>query len=224
VTAAPPSPADLRDVRLTGSVVVLLGDRGQSRAEEHRALIALVAALTGTPAAAVSLSQVCASCGRSGHGPLRVHGAGAGVHVSLSRTDSHLALAVTGAGPVGIDLESVAALGRFPVDPVLCSPAESAALSSLPGHAADAARGALWTAKEAVLKAAGVGLRVDPRGLGFEPVTGGVERMALVRWSGAPVPLDRVHLLPVPAPAGMVASVAVFAFGRPRLRLVDAVA
>jgi 4'-phosphopantetheinyl transferase len=224
VTATPPSRADLRGERLADSVVVLLGDRGRSRAEGHRALITLVAALTGMPAAAVSLSQVCESCGRSGHGQLRVHGAGGGVHVSLSRSDGHLALAVTGAGPVGIDLESVAALGSFPVDPVLCSPAESAALGSLRGHAADAARGALWTAKEAVLKAAGVGLRVDPRGLSFEPVTGGAERMALVRWSGAPVPLDTVHLLPVPAPAGMAASVAVFAAGRPRLRLVGAVA
>lgn len=218
----PSAPGSLPDGPLRSEVVVALLPRAGAAAGDHLMLRTLLARLTGIDRAAITLSQLCPACGLAGHGPLAVElGGGAaadarlgGAHVSLSRADGVLALAVTAAGPVGIDLESVAALARWPVEPVLCSPAESAALAELPPGAAGSARAVLWTSKEAVLKAAGVGFRVDPRDLTVDP-----DRPHLAAWPGAPIPLQRVQLLTVPAPAGLVATVAVLCGSRPGLRL-----
>lgn len=225
-----PSPRDDLPVDLATTVVVALGTRAATPAEDHRALTHLVARLTGVDAASVALTQVCPRCGRSGHGPLRVQPGpdSPAVHVSLARSDDRLALAVTAAGPVGIDLESVAALARAPLDDVLLSAAEADAVAALHPRSATAAVAAVWTAKEAVLKAAGVGLRVDPRDLTISwetpvaaehPSASAARR--LVAWARSPFPLTEVHLLSVPAPPEFAATVAVVCGHRPDLRLLN---
>ena len=229
----PASPDAVPGVDLSAVVVVALGDRAATTAEDHHALAHLVARLAGVDAASVSLSQECPTCGASGHGPLRVGLGGRAddsstVHVSLARAGGRLALAVTAAGPVGIDLESVADVARAPVAAVLLSPAEADAVHSLSAPAANTALAELWTAKEAVLKAAGVGLRVDPRDLSItlDPLTvpagigGSADQRRLLVWPQSPFPLPELHLLPVPAPSGTVATVAVVCGRRPELRVV----
>jgi len=112
------------------------------------------------------------------------------VNLSLSRAGGYVAVAVSFAGPVGVDIESVDAVNRAPLADVALSPRERA--TGAAGLAADLA--GLWCAKEAILKSTGDGLRVDPRDLtlaerrepGFGP--------ALDSWPGAGVPLDDILL------------------------------
>ena len=228
---------DLRAVDLAATVVVALGARAATAAGDHRALVRLVARLAGVDAASVALTQVCPNCGLPGHGPLRVQledPSLATVQVSLARSGDRLALAVTAAGAVGIDLESVADIARVPLNDVLLSPAETDALARLGKRESEAALADLWTAKEAVLKAAGVGLRVDPRELtiarnrtagsaGQTPVDAAnadADDLRLVDWPHAAFPLSELHLLPVAAPPGTVGTVAVVCAPRPALRIL----
>ncbi|TFC04757.1 4'-phosphopantetheinyl transferase superfamily protein [Cryobacterium adonitolivorans] len=233
------SPRDgMQDVDLSTTVVVALGNRAPTKADDHRALADLVTRLTGVAAASVSIGQVCPNCGQSGHGPLRVDlgdeaDAALTVHVSLARAAGRLALAVTAAGPVGIDLESVAALARAPLDDVLLSAAEADAVAALQPRAATAAVAAIWTAKEAVLKAATVGLRVDPRDLTITRETPVAPEIApaadpapdaahprLMDWPNAPFPLNELHLLLVATPPEFAGTVAVVCTRRPLLRFL----
>jgi 4'-phosphopantetheinyl transferase len=234
-------------INLAGTVVLQFAHQAPAKAGDHRRLVALVGRLTGVDPASITLEQVCPNCGASGHGPLRVvlggtAGSAPAVYVSLSRAEGRLALAVTSAGPVGIDLESAAALGRAPVADALVSVAEARALAALDPDDAGAALVSTWTAKEAVLKAAGTGLRVDPRDLtialplpGAAPTAAGsAARVAaqvaaqladdvtgwpvLADWPAAPFPLDRWHLHPLTPPTGtvgLVGTVAVVCAARP---------
>jgi 4'-phosphopantetheinyl transferase len=251
VLDAAPSSSGSPGVDLAGTVVVQLTDQASTKAGDHRRLVALVGRLTGTDPATITSHQVCPDCGEPGHGPLRLSfdtGADAppAVHVSLARAGGRLALAVTMAGPVGIDLESVAELGRAPVAAVVLSDAEAGALAALDPAAAEAAVAVIWTVKEAVLKAAGTGLRVDPRDLTVTLPSAGVPtpasspddtadtaddtaddtagrpagRPLLDDWPAAPFPLGAVHLHQLTVPAGTVGTVAVVSGTRPALVLL----
>ena len=80
---------------------------------------------------------------------------------SLSHADGVVALAVTRSGPVGIDIElrSRAAV-MLELAGSVCHPRDAADISGLDVCARGAAMLALWVRKEALLKAAGVGLAV----------------------------------------------------------------
>jgi len=220
-------------VDLPHTVVVALGDCADTKAGDHALLAELVARLTGVDAASITLTQRCPRCGAGDHGPLRVSIAGStsvAPWVSLARAGGRLALAVTAAGPVGIDLESLADLARAPITDVLLSPAETDALSALSPHVAQAAVAALWTTKEAILKVAGVGLRVDPRDLTVSldgPATAPgpnatMARRRLVDWPQSPFPPTALHLLPVSSPPGTAATVAIVGACRPELYVMPA--
>lgn len=80
---------------------------------------------------------------------------------SLSHADGLVALAVTRSGPVGIDIELRSRAAVMPeLAGSVCHPGEAAFLSGLDECARGAAMLALWVRKEALLKAAGVGLAV----------------------------------------------------------------
>lgn len=70
---------------------------------------------------------------------------------------------------VGVDLETVAAIGAEGFDEVALHPLERAALEGLPPTARPAARAVWWARKESVVKALGVGLRLDPATLATTP-------------------------------------------------------
>lgn len=111
-----------------------------------------VAALTGCPAAAV---MVASDAGRPClQPPLQ------GVFVSTASREGWVALALA-ASPVGVDVERVGP-AREPAWNVL-SPAEQAALRRRPKEERWPAFLTLWTAKEAYLKAIGLGLSREPR-------------------------------------------------------------
>ncbi|MEH1165959.1 4'-phosphopantetheinyl transferase superfamily protein [Micromonospora sp. CPCC 205539] len=79
--------------------------------------------------------------------------------VSVSRTDGVVVVAARPAGPVGVDVERVRPLPALALARRWFPPAELSWLAGRPeaGHAVDFLR--LWTAKEAVGKALGLGLR-----------------------------------------------------------------
>ncbi|MFY1594247.1 4'-phosphopantetheinyl transferase family protein [Micromonospora sp. WMMD737] len=99
--------------------------------------------------------------GRDGRPLVTVPGAGARVElpVSVSRADGVVAVAARAAGPVGIDVEWCRPLPALALAGRWFAPAEAAWLAGrdADGRARDFLR--LWTAKEAVGKALGTGLR-----------------------------------------------------------------
>ncbi|MCS5729595.1 4'-phosphopantetheinyl transferase superfamily protein [Herbiconiux moechotypicola] len=147
-----------------------------SRDDDHLAVETSTARILALPDGSVRLSHQCPTCGATDHGrpELRSTHAGPGpgalpLTVSLSRTDGGSFWAVaSGADALGIDLESTTAVARAPIDSVAFTADELADLER--GAAARDVdhlelRTAAWTIKEALLKAAGTGLRADPRAL-----------------------------------------------------------
>lgn len=118
---------------------------GDSSVDGHGLLRELVSKMTGLDDATLVITASCPDCGGA-HGKPRVLGM-PDIHVSLARTPGFVVAAVCLAGPIGIDAELLAG-----------SPERAAAVGALTGiqslqH---------WTRVEAVLKADGRGLRVDP--------------------------------------------------------------
>lgn len=88
---------------------------------------------------------------------------GSALSTSLSHSGDLVALAVSPSATTGIDIETYPP--RVDLDalmPVFCTRAESAQLSTLEDVARRWALMELWTRKEALLKAFGVGLLTDP--------------------------------------------------------------
>ena len=148
------------------------------------------------------VERACRTCGSLAHGKPEVRQAlDQGVHVSLSRTAERVAVVLSGSGPVGIDVESVAAVARAPFDDVLL-------------HVVERARGPLdaqgtavtWARKEAVLKATGHGLVVAASDL---VVSAPDELPALLGWEPDGV-VPELRMQDVDAGPGHVCAVATF--------------
>jgi len=112
---------------------------------------------------------------------------GAPLHVSLAHTSALAVAAITRAVEIGVDVEPVRAAPPRAVLAQLLTDRETAAVSALQPSARGRAFTRAWVRKEAVLKAAGVGLSLDPRW--FE------------------VGIDRPPKKPVTLPGGQVATV-----------------
>lgn len=80
-----------------------------------------------------------------------------GLHTSLAHADGMVAVALSASGPVGVDVEMRSVASLRPIADLVCAPAEADALRDR-GREADADLLALWVRKEALLKAAGIGL------------------------------------------------------------------
>ena len=152
-TALSPSPRDLEERPRSAAPARFLERRAVAR---H-----LVAAATGWAAGAVAIGH-----GERGAPCILQPDAGA-LHISLSARDAAFAIALS-PGPVGVDIEP-AALESRDIPWNVLHPAEQAQLRRQP--AADLAQAflALWTAKEAALKALGAGLALAPEQICIAP-------------------------------------------------------
>lgn len=110
-------------------------------------------------------------------------------------------------GDVGIDVESLDQAARRAAElaPVVLDSSERSMLDSLPGADRGAAFITAWTRKEAVLKATGWGLRIPPDTLH----TGVSPDAANATLPGNPAIRSQVRVLPLAAPPGHVASIAI---------------
>ena len=109
-----------------------------------------------SPAHIVLLHE-CPRCGSDAHGRPRLLATAAVRHpgfVSLARAGDMSVVAITDAGPVGVDVEAEGAADFAGFGDVALHPSERAT--------SPAARTRIWVRKEALLKAHGLGLAVDP--------------------------------------------------------------
>lgn len=107
--------------------------------------------------AALDLDAAALPLGRDALGCPRLEGLA--VHTSLSHSQAYVAIAVCRQGPVGVDVEP--RHRRQVMEEIAaqtCHPDEAAEMARLSGQARAEALLGLWVRKEALLKAAGIGL------------------------------------------------------------------
>ncbi|WP_404381657.1 4'-phosphopantetheinyl transferase superfamily protein [Knoellia locipacati] len=127
----------------------------------HALLRRLVADETGVDPRQLEFEKRCATCGTDRHGKPHVAGM-RDIHVSVSYGE-HMAVAVvTNIGEVGVDVEDLESADFDGFASVTLDASEAAHLDGLDGDALLGARALLWARKEAILKATGHGLVVDP--------------------------------------------------------------
>lgn len=112
----------------------------------------------GVDPVAIRYDRGCEECGHPSHGRPRLQGAPAPVSFSLSHSGRHVVVAL-GEGPLGVDIEDT---GRRPVADNVVRRCATGAEQVRLGHLAPGQRPRaflqLWTRKEAVAKALGLGL------------------------------------------------------------------
>ena len=166
------------------------GPSGRAYLELHLLARSQIGRLLGRPPEALRFDRTCPDCGRQHGQPLLVDDPG--LHLSLSRAGTAVALALTRAGPVGVDVEQVAGTQFEGFGEVALHARER-------GDGDAGAHATAWVRKEAAVKALGVGLRVDPASF----VTPGAGVLTEV------VPgLPWVTVVDVDAPSGWAAAVA----------------
>lgn len=173
--------------------------RWTSSADPSAPRVLVAEALTFLGAGAESrLVRHCPRCGSSAHGrPVLVPRRPEMVtpHVSISRADGLTVVAVTDAGPVGVDVESREATSRAGVDAIT------------------------WVRTESLLKATGHGLGVDPGHLRLsEPH----EPPALLRWTGPDPPVGRVVMFDLDLTPDHLGAVTVLAEQAPEMLVSQA--
>ncbi|HEV3000936.1 MAG TPA: 4'-phosphopantetheinyl transferase superfamily protein [Solirubrobacteraceae bacterium] len=156
-------------------------------------LRAAAGALTGMPPAAVALDRSCPRCGKP-HGRPRLPGTG--LHASIAHSGACVAVALTRAGPVGVDVEEIGAAPDEALLVAACAPQERP-------HARDAVGFfRCWTRKEAVLKATGDGLEVPMTAVAVTPPAA---PPALVAYGARPLEARLLDFEPRAGYAGAVA-------------------
>lgn len=165
-------------------------------------LRAAVAGTTGRRPSEVRIERPCDQCGEP-HGRPRV----ADLEVSVSHSAELVAVAVTTAGPTGIDVEAETDLDYEPLLTTVCAPQEKQFVRSTADFLA------YWTRKEAVLKATGQGLRTPMTDLAVTPPD---EPPALLSPMGIPCQMADLEL-----PDGYAGAVAVLTDARVRVRCVE---
>lgn len=132
-----------------------------------------IASSTAVAPAAVLVERTCDACGGP-HGRPRV--SGCGLHLSVSHSASLVAVSLTWAGPVGIDIETRASGRAHP-------PAASFVSESEPVQRPEDLL-TYWCRKESAVKATGDGLRLGLREVVVSPAG---EAARLVSYDGAPI-------------------------------------
>jgi 4'-phosphopantetheinyl transferase len=126
-------------------------------------LRALVAELADVAPSTIRFGYTCAHCGEAhGRPVVRAPEVAARFHVSLSHAGARVVVAATEAAPVGVDVERTAAVDFAGFDAVVLTAAERGRLAALDPAERSLARAMAWVRKEALLKATGSGLMVEP--------------------------------------------------------------
>ena len=123
----------------------------------HALLRAEAARFHQVSPASIVLAHECPRCGSDAHGRPRLLATAAvrrPAHVSLARAGDLSVTAITDAGPVGVDVEAEGAADFTGFEDVALHPAERVSPPADPTR--------VWVRKEALLKAYGLGLAVDP--------------------------------------------------------------
>jgi len=157
----------------------------------HALLRLVVAETTGRSAYDLAFDSTCPACGGPHGKPVLADAGQGGPHVSLSHAGDRVVVAVTRAGPVGVDVERHDATLFDGFDDIALSTAERAGIARLPTRRLAAARARSWVRKEAILKATGHGLTVP---LSDVEVSAPNEPARLLAWRDSPVPVAAVHV------------------------------
>jgi 4'-phosphopantetheinyl transferase len=172
-------------------------------------LRALVAQRTNVDFAKATIDRTCDVCGKP-HGRPRL--AQPGLEASISHAGNVVAVALTAAGPVGVDIE-VVGLGEYEsLIASVCTPAEQEFVQGPRDFHA------YWTRKEAVLKATGEGLRRPMTDLAVTPPQTAPALLALAPADSPPM----CRMADVPAGDGYVGAVAVLDADAVEFTMVDA--
>lgn len=162
----------------------------------------------GIPPAKVVIDRSCELCGQP-HGRPRLPGTG--LHASISHSAEYVAVAMTEAGPVGIDIEKILEVDYEPLLSSVCAPSERRHL-----------RGSrefytYWTRKESALKATGDGLSLPMTDIRVTPPR---KAPTILQYRGArSFHAQMVDVSPTPGYAG---AVTVLSSGPVRVRPRDA--
>lgn len=134
--------------------------------------------LLGVDPASLAFDRHCPTCGSTQHGKPTIVGHPQWSY-SLSYTDALAVVAVAQGPELGVDVEHVTEADFGGFAQVTLAPEEADGFAGHEGEALLAARAQVWARKEAILKATGHGLVVDPTEV---LVTGPDEAPALVDW------------------------------------------
>jgi 4'-phosphopantetheinyl transferase len=156
----------------------------------------------------VGIDRTCRRCGAQ-HGQPRLPGSG--LYASVSHSGDIVAVALTSAGPVGVDVEAVRSIDFAAVIESVCAAAERGEVRSAMDFYT------FWTRKEAVLKATGEGLSRPMTDLRVTPPSSPPVLLAL--GDGTPPPCQ---LADISVGDGYQASVAVLAAEPVIVRTFDA--
>lgn len=143
--------------------------------------------------ASLALERRCTTCGSHRHGK-PVLADGEGWHFSLSYTPQIAVVAAAKGVEVGVDTEDLTDADFEGFADATLARDEVAGLEGLEGHELLDARARVWARKEAVLKATGHGLVVDPSEV---LVSGPLEAPLLVDWRAAEPRPARISLADV---------------------------
>jgi 4'-phosphopantetheinyl transferase len=167
----------------------------------------LLGDLLGQDPADVAIERHCVRCGSGDHGKPLLADTAAGLHFSLAHSGPHVVVAVSRAGPVGVDVEYLKPTTDYrPMIRRTLTADEAVAFHAGGARPLDFLR--TWVRKEAVTKAVGTGLATS-----FDSFTvgGPGTHATLLTWPDDPSLVDRTTLRDLPGNPDRPAAVAVLA-------------
>ena len=179
----------------------------------HALLRLVVGAMLRVDGRTLAFRATCRQCGGP-HGKPELSWPAAPLRLSISHSGDWCVVAVARAVEVGVDVEQIALRGsELPVRAL--SSTERAIVDDIAPTDRTAAFIRYWTRKEALLKATGDGLAVDPARITLSAPD---RPAAMIRWDAAGAPVAEPHLADLTAPPGYAAALA--SLGR-RLRISE---
>jgi 4'-phosphopantetheinyl transferase len=165
----------------------------------------LLGDLLGGDPAEVSVERHCRRCGSREHGKPRLADASAGVHFSLAHSGDHVVVAVSRAGPVGVDVERLEPKADYRRLASRTLTADEAA-TFIAGGARPLDFLRTWVRKEACTKAVGTGIATP-----FDSfrVAAPAKPAALLTWPDDPSLVERTTLVDLSGAPDHPAAVAV---------------